>query len=320
MYHAVVLEQLLDVLNLMAVFPETTSGGGRAAQLPAVVPRMLDWLTAMTHPDGGTSFFNDSTMGVAATCEELFDYAGRLGFPVLRRPFTEVHRLRESGFFRLSSRDGRTVALLDVGAPAPGYQPGHSHSECLSFELSRDGRRLFVNAGVSTYELGPSRTWQRATAAHNTMRIDDEEQSELWASHRCGRRAHVVNAGESGGWAYASHTGYSRLHGAPVHTRRMRVGDGGVEIVDKIAGGGEHLMEWFFHLHPDVTARAGERSVELLVDGRLVASVAFPFGAVATVAGGSWYPGFNVSAPNAVVHVALRASLPFEFTTTITWS
>ncbi len=320
-YHAVVLEQLLDVLNLWDVFPEGVPREWRDARprLKGKALAMLEWLEAMTHPDGGMSFFNDTTFGAAATRDDLVDYVERLGLASERREFRGVHRLRDTGFFRLSSADGRTVAVFDAGAPQPRYQPGHAHSESLSFELSRDGRRFFVNSGVSTYEPGPERLEQRQTAAHNTVRIDEEEQSELWASHRCGRRARVSEAGERDGWAYAEHTGYRFLPGRPRHYRKMRVADSSVEIIDNIEGVGEHLLEWFFHVHPDVTARVRDRIVELFLDGRAVGTMTFPFGTSAAIVDGSWHPGFNVSIHNTFVHVVLRVSLPFEFHTTIDW-
>ncbi len=320
-YHAVVLEQLLDVLNLWDVFPEGVPRKWRDSR-PRLEDRalaMLEWLDAMTHPDGGPAFFNDTTFGAAPTLDALIDYVETLGLTSERREFRGMHWLVDTDFFRIMSDDGRTVVLFDAGAPEPAYQPGHAHSESLSFELSRDGGRVFVNSGVSTYEPGPERLWQRQTAAHNTVRIDEEEQSELWASHRCGRRARVLQAGERDGWAYAEHTGYRFLPGRPRHHRKMRVTDGSVEILDSITGEGEHLLEWFFHIHPEAIARVCDRSVELSLDGRPVATMTFPFGASAAIVDGSWHPGFNTSVHNTFVHVVLRVSLPFEFHTTIDW-
>jgi len=280
-YHAVVLEQLLDVLNLWDVFPEGVPPEWRDAR-PLLEDRacaMLEWLEAMTHPDGGPAFFNDTTFGAAPALDALVDYVDRLGLASERREFERIHWLVDTDFFRMTSDDGRTVVLFDAGAPEPAYQPGHAHSESLSFELSRDGRRLFVNSGVSTYEPGSERLRQRQTAAHNTVRIDEEEQSEVWSSHRCGRRA--------------------------------------VEILDSITGEDEHLLEWFFHVHPDATAHVRDRTVDLSLDGRVVATMTFPFGASAAIVDGSWHPGFNISVHNTFVHVVLRVSLPFEFHTTI---
>ncbi|MFH1866443.1 MAG: alginate lyase family protein [Candidatus Eisenbacteria bacterium] len=321
MYHAVVLEQLLDVLNLCAVFPGVVAVGGQElrSHLEGAARAMLNWLSAMTHPDGGAAFFNDTTLGAAASCAELFDYAERLGLAPARRSPGGVHLLDSTGFFRFGSEDDRTVVLFDAGGPEPGYQPGHAHSESLSFELSRDGRRLFVNSGVSTYDPGHDRLRQRSTAAHNTVRVDEREQSELWASHRCGRRARVSRAIERSCWASAAHDGYRFLPGRPLHHRKMRVTGEGVEIVDNISGRGEHFLEWFFHLHPDVVARVSARAVELSSNGRPVASISFPFGATASIEKGSWHPAFNVAVPNTLVHLALQTNLPFEFDATIVW-
>jgi uncharacterized heparinase superfamily protein len=321
MYHAVVLEQLLDVLNLCAVFPGVVAVGGQElrSHLEGAARAMLNWLSAMTHPDGGAAFFNDTTLGAAASCAELFDYAERLGLAPARRSPGGVHLLDSTGFFRFGSEDDRTVVLFDAGGPEPGYQPGHAHSESLSFELSRDGRRLFVNSGVSTYEPGNERLRQRSTAAHNTVRVDEREQSELWASHRCGRRARVSRAIERSCWASAAHDGYRFLPGRPLHHRKMRVTGESVEIVDNISGRGEHFLEWFFHLHPDVVARVSARAVELSLNDRPVASISFPFGATASIEKGSWHPAFNVAVPNTLVHLALQTNLPFEFHSTIVW-
>jgi len=321
MYHAVVLEQLLDVLNVWSLLPDAIPTGRRDRReaLETTVLSMFDWLTAMTHPDGGVSFFNDSVSGAAPSLADLIDYARRLGLHPGSAVFARITRLEDSSFFRLMSDDDRTVVLLDAGGPQPGHQPGHAHSEALSLELSRDGRRVFVNSGVSTYAPGPERRWQRQTAAHNTVRIDSAEQSELWASHRCGRRARTRDVGVRGRCAHASHDGYRFLEGRPVHRREVCVSDEAVEIVDKITGDGEHLLEWFFHLHPDITARALDRGVELLLDGRPLATVVFPFGAIAGVSPGAWHPEFGLSTPNTLLHVALSASLPFESNVTLRW-
>ncbi len=321
MYHAVVLEQLLDVLNLLTVFPAVVEAEGRElrSHLEGVTRAMLDWLSAMTHPDGGVAFFNDTTLGVAAGCAELMDYAERLGIKAAPAGHRGLRLLDATGFFRLTSEDERTVLLFDAGAPAPRYQPGHAHNESLSFELSREGRRLLVNSGVSTYGPGHERFEQRSTQAHNTVRVDEREQSELWASHRLGRRARASRSAERNDWASAAHDGYRFLPGSPLHHRRMRVREEGVDIVDSMSGRGEHLMEWFFHLHPDVIARVHKRTVELSMNDRLVAGLSFPFGAATSIENGSWHPGFNVAVPNTLIRVVLRASLPFEFTTTVEW-
>ena len=46
-----------------------------------------------------------------------------------------------------------------------------------------------MNSGTSEYGLGEERQRQRGTAAHNTVVIDGENSSEVWAGFRVARRA-----------------------------------------------------------------------------------------------------------------------------------
>ena len=69
MYHAVILEDVLDLIQLGELFPEQLAGKGKPWRVLAA--RMLGWLDAMSHPDGEISFFNDAAFGSARTYREL---------------------------------------------------------------------------------------------------------------------------------------------------------------------------------------------------------------------------------------------------------
>ena len=62
MYHAIVLEDLLDLVNLLAAYG---MAGDMAERLRAMAPAMISWLRSMTHPDGELAYFNDAAPGVA---------------------------------------------------------------------------------------------------------------------------------------------------------------------------------------------------------------------------------------------------------------
>ncbi len=55
------------------------------------------------------------------------------------------------------ARLGPAYLVCDCANVGPDYLPGHAHADTLSFELSLDGRRLFVNSGTSVYGIGPER-------------------------------------------------------------------------------------------------------------------------------------------------------------------
>src|SRR5262249_47450203 len=74
MYHAPILEALLDPLALGRVFAE-----GIPAELldrwKGLAGGMLTWLGAMSHPDGGIAFFNDAAMNFSPTQAQLLAFA-----------------------------------------------------------------------------------------------------------------------------------------------------------------------------------------------------------------------------------------------------
>lgn len=189
MYHAAVLDQLLDVHQALGATGDELAEyeAPWRQRLAEIIGRMRSWLAAMTHPDGEIAFFNDAAIGVAPAPGEIEGYAGRLGFPPSSALPQGCVDLPQSGYVRLTQ--GPAVAILDVGPIGPDFLPGHAHADTLSFELSLFGRRFAVNSGTSTYDEGPLREWQRSTAAHNTLELGGESSSEMWGSFRVGRRA-----------------------------------------------------------------------------------------------------------------------------------
>jgi uncharacterized heparinase superfamily protein len=207
----------------------------------------------------------------------LYEYAERLEVQSARSA------LGETGYIRLENDE--TVALFDAAPIGPDYQPGHAHADALSFELSHRGRRVLVNSGTSTYEPGAERNRQRGTAAHNTVRIDGLDQSELWATFRVARRAHIIDARREGrGFAEAAHDGYRRLKHPVVHRRSLELLNRELIVTDFLEGTGTHDVEVFFHLYPGAEVRID-------LDSDLTRT------AEAT----TYHPEFNVSIPNTTV-------------------
>ena len=64
--------------------------------------------------------------------------------------------------------------------------------DVLSSELTLQGQRAIVDTGVSSYERGPERHYERSTAAYNTIRVDGLEQAEIWGGFRVGRRPAII--------------------------------------------------------------------------------------------------------------------------------
>ena len=259
MYHAIFVEDLLDLVNAAESWP-TVVATPVVARWRSAAERGLGFLAAMTHPDGEIALFNDAAFGIAPRHEAFAAYADRLGvlYPTPTR--VPLVHLRASGYVRVSS--GAAVALLDVAPVGPDYLPGHAHADTLSFELSVGGRRFIVNGGTSEYGTGPVRLFERSTAAHSTVEIDGTNSSEVWGGFRVARRARpfglTIDEGEPLIIACA-HDGYTRLPGKPVHRRCWSFTEDGVTIDDHVSGPPRRSVARYI-LAPEITiASAGKQ-------------------------------------------------------------
>ena len=277
MYHALALEDMLDLCNITGIFPTAIPQRWQAtvhAWRTQIAP-MRNWLASMCHPDLDISFFNDASLNVAPSPAELERYARRLGFPDIADISVALTWLRASGYIRVQQRDA--VVILDVAPIGPDYLPGHAHADTLSFEMSVFGQRVFVNSGTSGYDSDADRLRERGTSAHNTVTVDGQDSSEVWESFRVARRARPKNLHvdlRTGVDVACSHDGYHRLPGRPQHTRRWHVRDGSMTIEDRVSGSFEYA-EARFHLHPAIQIAEAERktnesAILVLAHGRQV--------------------------------------------------
>ena len=257
MYQGTLLWDLADLVAL-----------SHAVQLPGMKQRErywkqrfekgLEWLGAMTHPDGRISFFKDAAFGIAPDIEALKRYAGILELSVpqesrVLKPQSVL--LRESGYAVVDWPDQHRL-LVDLALVGPDYQPGHAHADTLSCELSLFGQRVLVNSGISQYGEGAERHRQRSTAAHNTVEVDGENSTEVWAGFRVARRAKPFNVSLEHGARKivieGSHDGYFRLRGKVTHRRSWFASDSALIIKDSLTGHySRSVAHW--HFHPDVT-------------------------------------------------------------------
>ncbi len=312
MYHALMLEDVLDVVALRRAF------GDSASDFARVCPAMLDWLEHMRHPDDEIALFNDAAIGIAPAPAELRDYAARLELaqPAAAKP---VH-LAASGYARLES--ATAVAFFDLAPLGPDYQPGHGHADSLSIELSVAGQRLLVNSGTGCYGVSDERLRQRSTAAHNTVELDGQSSSEVWSGFRVGRRArvHPVRVGRDSaeGW----HDGYRFLAGQPRHRRRLLLSDDGLRVSDAITGSGVHDVAAYFHFHPSIEINAldGGRFELRGIDGGWQGLVTVETSMSATVEASSYHAQFGEGTPNQRLVLRYSGVLPFYFTTEFHWT
>ena len=313
MYHSLVLEDVLDMINLARVYPHRRFSDLEA--LTETAGRMLAWLDAMTHPDGEISFFNDASSGIAPKPGSLKEYAERLGVTAAGA----LRDLQASGYARFGQ--GPWTVFYDAAPVGPDYQPGHAHADTLAFELSADGERLISNSGTSTYEPSAQRDFERSTRAHNTVELDRKDSSEVWASFRVARRAKPfdrrVELLNCAARAECAHDGYSRLPGQPIHRRLLEVTPNSVRWTDSVEGAGSHRAKGFIPLHPGVQpsiqGRAAQlrtpRGKSLILEGKGIT--------IFSLEEGSYAREFGVIEPRPVLVWELTGAPPLEASFTL---
>ncbi len=186
------------------------------------------------------------------------------------------------------------------------------------------GAPVVVDSGTFDYEPGEFRHYLRSTAAHNTVRLDGQEQSEIWGAFRVARRARPVapalsdvdsdGDGAGGGLLFTgAHDGYRRLPGRPEHRREIRMAPGRWEVRDAVTGAGQHRVESFLHLHPAVRLiNVTEREFRLEAPGGVALRLAFGPAGTVRAATGYYCPRFGERLAGGALVLEHTGALPVE--------
>ena len=118
-----------------------------------------------------------SLQALVSACKRYFDLT-----PEYKSCFAD------SGFYIFKQNDWKLI--VDAGRPGPAYIPGHAHCDAMSFELFKAGKPVIVNCGTYAYQC-KERSFFRSTAAHNTVMVNDTEQSQCWGAFRMAKRSSV---------------------------------------------------------------------------------------------------------------------------------
>ena len=243
MYHSIILNRLLDVINILQ--NNQSSNQKFTEFLKEKATKMITWLMKMTFSSGKNPLFNDSAMNIAPSTQQIIDYATRLLIPIEQ---SDLDKISTSGYRRYNS-DFYEI-IIDVGEVGPRYIPGHAHSDMLTFELYLGEEPLMVDTGISTYAPGYTRCLERSTAAHNTVTIDNLNQSEMWASHRVARRAKIIILNDSYESIEAEVIGFPPIWAK--HRRLFCFDNTSIKVIDKVSSHSNKIAKAYFHFYPGI--------------------------------------------------------------------
>jgi hypothetical protein len=306
LYHRRILSDLLEMLVLLE------NNGLRAPeQTVQRIEKMLDFDINITKPDGTIPLFSDSALteiqarfshrGNGAT---LFGRAKLDGSVLdedmawlLAKKTCKANTIQkradrglasrafpQGGYYVMRAGTGEKELYLAFDCGPFGYEAGpiHGHADALSFDLYAYGQSLITDCGVYSYHLGQDwRNYFRGTRAHNTIAVDDRDQSVLLGTRYVHRPAQAtLHAWTSNGYSDfvdGSHDGYCRLTQPVTHRRKIFFVKPEYWIVIDLLTGppASHRLEQFFHLMPWATVTLDKRSKTARIekDGNLVMTI-----------------------------------------------
>ena len=163
-------------------------------------------------------------------------------------------------------REVRIVA--DAGRLGYLSIAAHGHADALSFTLSAGGEELLIDPGTFAYHTQKQwRDYFRGTSAHNTVRVDGQDQSIgagnfLWLAHAPVRVLEFVSTAQFDRLV-AEHDGYRRLADPVTHRRELLFdhATSAVTVVDELFCRASHTVEMYWHF---------AEGCEVVLDGRRV--------------------------------------------------
>ncbi|MCC7416126.1 MAG: alginate lyase family protein [Acidobacteria bacterium] len=202
--------------------------------------------------------------------------------PDERPPRLQSRALPESGYYLLQSGtpgEGDDISVVFDCGPL-GFQAlaAHGHADALSIIVRAFGREVLVDGGTFDYFTYPAwRAYFRSTAAHNTIVVDDLDQSVQQGLFLWGRKAKTRclawTATAERSVVEGEHDGYCRLADPVLHRRRVELcaADRVLTVRDELVMRARHELTVAFHVGPDVrVSRRNEHALDLDVDGHRV--------------------------------------------------
>jgi hypothetical protein len=174
-----------------------------------------------------------------------------------RNGFRPRLQFSESGYYLMGSAFGAPdeVRLL-VDAGPLGYLSiaAHGHADALSFVMNIGDREILVDPGTYAYHTDPAwRRYFRSTLAHNTVGVDEQDQSVqagnfMWTQHAHARCIEFEAAADRQRFV-GEHYGYQRLDDPVVHRReivcdtRRQI----IEVTDMLRCDADHRVRRSWH-------------------------------------------------------------------------
>lgn len=220
MYHLEILEMLMILYSCIQ-----HKNSFLKSELSPRIGRWVQWLDSFTDQGKLVPNFNDCTLNLSSRISDILECADKMNIK------QGISNYSISSFHILSFGKNQKVYIQHL-TPGPVYQAGHAHADILHFIWFDHLQPVFCDTGISTYENSALRLSEKSSGAHNTVTVENRDQSQIWSSFRMAKRAKVEVL------EMDNHNlkGTIRFAGNPVlrHQRQFQTDDQSLTIDDQI--------------------------------------------------------------------------------------
>jgi peptidoglycan/xylan/chitin deacetylase (PgdA/CDA1 family) len=251
-YHFYVLEEYWNIYRYSQKFNIKISD-----DFLRKLKQMIFYATYILQPDGEVPLLGASlkqTIHLDKTYKEMGEidknllYVLTRGEKGTRPPFLNItfpesrQTIIRSDWGNGEDFTDSTQLIFNIG----NYRTLHSDLSALSFTLYGEGMSLMPDSGLYTYEENDFKNYFHGTLAHNTVVVDDKDQSEGMAMNG--------EFHEKDDVIFQSAT--SNLYKEVTHKRAITlIGKNLILIVDDLTSDNEHKYDQIFHLFPGATLK-----------------------------------------------------------------
>lgn len=204
--------------------------------------------------------------------EETFWFTGFSGQQKFNRPEVSKGRANVTNFsdggyviIRSDRSDAQQHFMFDYGPIGLGRLAAHGHADALSVLFHVNGEPVLIDSGTFLYlGAGKWRDYFKGTSAHNTLTVDERDQSESVGVFQWGRKAKaeltLLDENDDAITFSAHHDGYKKL--GVTHKRHVKFDrDSRWIISDELHGNGVHKADVYFHLAPCIFERDDSKEI-----------------------------------------------------------
>ena len=159
---------------------------------------------------------------------------------------------------RSGSDESERVLIFDCGELGYSSMSAHGHADSLNILVNAFGEQLIIDPGTYSYIREPDwRNYFRGTLAHNTISVNNKDQSQIFGPFLWNRKAKskVLKwvANNEFDFVAGEHDGYMKGSEPIMHHRKILFAKPHYWlVVDFLFGKGKHVFTSSFHFSRDV--------------------------------------------------------------------